>query len=135
MSALSSDPISSCSCSGQETEDGALGLTQEITGSQDDAASSDVEFLEPRTAEERAEEVEVELIPSSQVEPELLEVQKEDAEASPNAITNANSLFSDSVSKSFSSTPGYLANRWNTVQSSFSTPQVPQAPVFTTPPV
>ncbi|TVY47268.1 hypothetical protein LOCC1_G002097 [Lachnellula occidentalis] len=42
---------------------------------------------------------------------------------------------SESVTKSFSSTPGYLANRWNNINSSFSTPTSSQAPIFSTPPI
>jgi hypothetical protein len=38
-----------------------------------------------------------------------------------------------SAFKSFSSTPGYLANRWNATNSSFSTPASSQAKSFTTP--
>ena len=49
-------------------------------------------------------------------------------------ITEA-SLFSstDSVTKSFSSTPGYLANRWNAIDSSFSTPSSSHVATFETP--
>jgi len=36
--------------------------------------------------------------------------------------------------KSFSSTPGYLANRWNSINSSFSTPASSQAATFANPP-
>ena len=39
----------------------------------------------------------------------------------------------DHFVKSFNSTPGYLANRWNNMNSSFSTPAASQKPVFTTP--
>lgn len=39
----------------------------------------------------------------------------------------------DHFVKSFNSTPGYLANRWNNMNSSFSTPAASQNPLFTTP--
>lgn len=39
----------------------------------------------------------------------------------------------DTTTKSFSSTPGYLANRWNAYNSSFSSPSSSQTPAFTTP--
>lgn len=39
----------------------------------------------------------------------------------------------ENVFKSFSSTPGYLSNRWNTVSSAFSTPSSFRPSLFTTP--
>jgi hypothetical protein len=39
------------------------------------------------------------------------------------------------VIKSFSSTPGYLANRWSSINSSISTPASSQKPAFCTPPL
>lgn len=39
----------------------------------------------------------------------------------------------ENVFKSFSSTPGYLSNRWNTVNSALSTPYSFQSSLFTTP--
>ncbi|KAH8603064.1 hypothetical protein B0O99DRAFT_588114 [Bisporella sp. PMI_857] len=42
---------------------------------------------------------------------------------------------SESANKSFSSTPGYLANRWNASNTSFSTPLSSQIPQSITPPI
>ena len=45
----------------------------------------------------------------------------------------ASSFSNSGVFKSFSSTPGYLANRWNATRSSFSTPTSSQATPITNP--
>jgi len=51
---------------------------------------------------------------------------------SKNTQTSSFSI-TESVLKSFSSTPGYLSNRWNAVNSSFSTPPSSQIALFGTP--
>jgi hypothetical protein len=135
MPALSSDPVSSSSSSGPESEESGAG-SKEVIVSQEDIASHALELVEPRNADGNAEEdPELEVIPSSQVDPNLQEDLKEQADAVLEAMSNPNSSSSDNVSKSFSSTPGYLANRWNTMHSSFSTPSASQVPAATTPPV
>ncbi|KAI9650168.1 Homeobox protein yox1 [Ciborinia camelliae] len=48
------------------------------------------------------------------------------------AKENRSQLVSEVLSQSFSATPGYLANRWNTVNP-FSTPVAAQSVMFTTP--
>jgi hypothetical protein len=136
MPALSSDPVSSSSTSSQETEEGGARSTQETVASLEDLASSELEILESQNAKESTEiDAELEVIPSSQVDPELPEILKEEGDAILEALSNPNSSLSDNVSKSFSSTPGYLANRWNTMHSPFSTPTASQAPPITTPPL
>ncbi|EHK96950.1 putative Homeobox-leucine zipper protein ROC5 [Glarea lozoyensis 74030] len=135
MPALSSDPVSSSSSSGPESEENGAG-SKEVAAIQEDVASHALELVEPRNANGNVEEEpELEVIPSSQVDPDLREDLKEQADAVVEAMSNPNSSSSDNVSKSFSSTPGYLANRWNTMHSSFSTPSASQVPIATTPPV
>jgi hypothetical protein len=54
------------------------------------------------------------------------------------AISNTETSFlstTEGVAKSFSSTPGYLANRWNTANSSSSTPLSSQVAPLVTPPM
>jgi hypothetical protein len=47
--------------------------------------------------------------------------------------TEATPFSVESVIKSFSSTPGYLANRWNATNGSFSTPMSSQTASYVTP--
>jgi hypothetical protein len=139
MAALSSDPASTMgfgsSQSGGEPESSSQ---QEIASSQEETGSyqDEAEILHPEPVEER-----VEVAKSEEVEPiadkpaflpPLLRCQ-----ASPGiSITESSSIpATESVIKSFSSTPGYLANRWNSVNSSFSSPASSQLPTFCTPPV
>jgi hypothetical protein len=135
MPTLSSDPVSSSS-SGPEGEEDGKRSTQEVEDSQEELASNALEILKSQSAEESGQiDPELEVIPSSQVDPEVLEYLKDEVDATAEALSNPNSSLSDNVSKSFSSTPGYLSNRWNTMHSSFSTPSASQAPAVTTPPV
>jgi hypothetical protein len=135
MPALSSDPVSSPS-SGPEAEEDGKRSTQEGEDSHEEMASHALEVLKPRSAEEPEQiDPELEVIPSSQIDPEMQGNLKDEADMTVKALSNPNSSSSDNVSKSFSSTPGYLANRWNTMHSSFSSPSASQAPAATTPPV
>ena len=131
---MSSDPVSSSSSSGPESEDASAEVVLEVVASQEEPASQNPASIESQNVEVPGE-TELEVIPSSQVDPELQEDLKEEADAIVEALSNPNSSLSDTVSKSFSSTPGYLSNRWNTVNSSFSTPSSSQVPAVTTPPV
>jgi hypothetical protein len=140
MAALSSDPVSagvfSSSQNGGEQLD--AGSQQEIIGSQDENGScqDEVEILLPEPAVEhvdvtKKEEVEVVTDDRPIFLPPLLKRQ-----SSSTTFINESSLpMTESVVKSFSSTPGYLANRWNSVNSSFSSPASSQPPTFCTPQV
>ncbi|KAE9381474.1 hypothetical protein N431DRAFT_7078 [Stipitochalara longipes BDJ] len=140
MAALSSDPASSgvfsSSQSGGELESCSQ---QEIISSQGESGShqDEVEILLPESTVERVdvaknEEVKVFTDDRPVFLPPLLRRQ-----ASSAASINENSSLptTESVIKSFSSTPGYLANRWNSVNSSFSSPASFQQPTFCTPQV
>ena len=139
MAALSSDPASimifSSSQSGGDLESSSQ---QELYSSQEDAKScqDEVEPLLPEAAEQC-----VEALKSTDVEtavdepvsrPPLLKRQASSGiSTAPDSSTNV----TESVIKSFSSTPGYLANRWNFSHSSFSSPASSQLPIFSTPPM
>ncbi|KAN0122498.1 hypothetical protein V8E51_000824 [Hyaloscypha variabilis] len=141
MAALSSDPVSagvfSSSQNGEEQLD--AGSQQEIIGSQDENGScqDEVEILLPEPAVEHVditEKEEVEVVTDDRpiFLPPLLKHQS----SSTTFINESSSLpTTESVVKSFSSTPGYLANRWNSVNSSFSSPASSQQPTFCTPQV
>ncbi|CAG8950338.1 hypothetical protein HYFRA_00006831 [Hymenoscyphus fraxineus] len=141
MTALSSDPISASCSSSQGASDRASSPRQEEpTNSQEGFTSPQEkeEFLDPRNDEESARAI---------IEKEQPILEKEDStipiatpitercEDSVVATSSTNSSFSEYVSKSFSSTPGYLSNRWNSVHvgNSFSAPSSAQATKITTP--
>lgn len=131
--------------SSQSAEDPEPSSQVEVVASQEDAGScqNEVEVLEPGPTEmeniiEPEKSVEVEVQVEAVVEqvaaslpPPLL------CQASSGTSYTESSSFSatENAAKSFSSTPGYLANRWNAFNSSFSTPSSSQVPTFATPPM
>jgi hypothetical protein len=142
MAALSSDPAPIGEiCSSQNKAEARTGSQQEPeNSSQEEVGSSqEVEVVEvdvekrvivvKNGSEDKEIQEELPSLPTSSAASELQ-----------NAAVNSSiesSAFSatDSVTKSFTSTPGYLANRWNTGNSSFSTPTSSEAPIFSTPPM
>jgi len=141
MAALSSDPASAGAFSSSQSgvEQFESSSQQEILGSQDENGScqDEVEILLPDEPLERVsvaqkEETEVIIEERPAFLPPLLKRQASSAIS----INETSSLpTAESVVKSFSSTPGYLANRWNSVNSSFSSPASSQQPALSTPQV
>ena len=127
IAALSSDPASAIAPTGsQSSENGGMGSEQDdLTGSQEKDIASSQELEKPEVSAVREERVQVTEEESSQAMSSVpssvpsLKTQNSGGITS----TEASSFsISDSVVKSFSSTPGYLANRWNAVHSFSSTP-------------
>ncbi|KAF4627155.1 hypothetical protein G7Y89_g11003 [Cudoniella acicularis] len=138
MAALSSDPITGiASCTNSEAMEARSSSQEEAISSQEEVgcpegseATEPVRMdSNPGFVQSEAKVDSEEKLPSlnrPNIAPEVL-----------SSITTANesTSFTESVTKSFSSTPGYLANRWNNISSSFSTPASSQAPTFLTPPI
>ncbi|TVY12779.1 Homeobox protein YOX1 [Lachnellula arida] len=140
MAALSSDPAPIEEFPSSQTMVGAGTSSQQeaVFSSQEDIGSSqEVEAMETHK-EKRVDLVNVskEVVEETQPLLPTLDASSEvdvtiiDSSAEPSSCSA-----SESVTKSFSSTPGYLANRWNNINSSFSTPTPSQAPIFSTPPM
>lgn len=137
MTPLSSDPISASSGSSQ-ADRASSPRQEEPINSQEELASSQEkeEYLDPRNEDESARDM---------IEKEQPILEKEESPIpltnllvesrdDPAAVTSsANSPFSENVSKSFSSTPGYLSNRWNSVHVGSSSSAPPPTPKNTTP--
>jgi hypothetical protein len=140
MVALSSDPASIEELSSSQTVVGAGTSSQQeaVTSSQEEAGSSqEVEAMETHK-EKRVDVVKLseELVGEAQpLLPTLNAASEIQAAVVGSSAESSSFSATESVTKSFSSTPGYLANRWNTINSSFSTPTSPQAPTFSTPPM
>jgi hypothetical protein len=138
MAALSSDPASiilfSSSQSGGEPE---ATSQKEVISSQEDTSSSPdmVEILLPEPAKERVEVAMGEGVDAvTNDKPAFFSPNMKHQASSGISITESSSMSTtESVIKSFSSTPGYLANRWNSINSSFSSPAPSQQPTFSTP--
>lgn len=141
MAALSSDPapIEEVSSS-QIVVDAETSLEQEASSHEEVGCSQEVETIEVHK-QKRVEIVRKHL-------EEILVAAKQPSLPTPNSTSEVDGVVSasaeassfsvtDSVTKSFSSTPGYLANRWNSMSnsfsSSFSTPTSSQVPTFSTP--
>jgi hypothetical protein len=140
MAALSSDPASIMAFSNSQSGGGELESSsqQEMNSSQDDTGScqDEAEILLPEQAEERVktskkEGIELITLHRPAFLPPLLKHQ----DSSAALVNESSSPTTESVIKSFSSTPGYLANRWNSINSSFSTPAPSQQTTFCTPPL
>jgi hypothetical protein len=140
MAALSSDPASimafSSSQTGEELEPSSQ---QEMISSQEETGScqDEAEILLSEPAEQRvkvAKRDESDAVAEGRPAflPPLLKHQPSSAIS---INENSSLTTTESVFKSFSSTPGYLANRWNSVNSSFSTPASSHQPTFCTPPL
>jgi hypothetical protein len=139
MAALSSDPASimifGSSQSGGEPEPSSQ---QEIVNSQERTGSyqDEVEIMNPEPAEARVEVAKSEEVEPVADRPVFLPPPLKRQASSGISVTESSSMpTTESVIKSFSSTPGYLANRWNSVNSSFSSPASSQQPTFCTPPM
>lgn len=133
MAALSSDPASMMMfSSSQSTADARLSSQLERRSSQV-SAKEDVNASGLTAFEEPNKVIEQPVRPSSQPIMSLPPILKQSSSGISLPETSSYSA-SEGVLKSFSSTPGYLANRWNAVSSSFSTPasSLPQ-PMFTPP--
>jgi hypothetical protein len=139
MSALSSDPIPMPPySSSQSAIDFVPNSQPEHANSQDqDDRSSCHEGVDVSHSAERPVSSQSEdLVPLasdnvSQVPP-TPRPQGSSASSAPDAVSSS---LDESVIKSFSSTPGYLANRWNTTGSSFSTPPSSHFLTSITPPM
>lgn len=138
---MSSDPAPIGEiCSSQNKAEARTGSQQEPeNSSQEEAGSSqEVEAVEV-SMEKRVDVVKntsegkeiegLQLLPPSSAASELHNA------AVNSSIESSSFSATESVTKSFTSTPGYLANRWNTGNSSFSTPTSSEAPMFSTPPM
>lgn len=72
--------------------------------------------------------------PGSQISvPSILPTLKAQSSSEISSTQTSLLTVTETVSKSFSSTPGYIANRWNTVNSSYSTPSSSYTAPFATP--
>jgi hypothetical protein len=109
-----------------------------ITNAEKDSANSQ-EFPEPSKTQQVVERVEDRKLEpamvmestTSTLPPPIPSLKREPSAGI--SGTEGSSFYIESVSKSFSSTPGYLANRWNAANSSFSTPASSQQAQFITP--
>lgn len=133
MAALSSDPASMLLfSSSQATTDAGPSSQQERRSSQD-SGKEEVDAPKPSVIEELSKVIEQPVQPSFEPIISLPPTLKQSSSAMSLPEISSFSV-SESVLKSFSSTPGYLANRWNSVSGSFSTPasSLPQ-PMLTPP--
>ena len=127
-----SGPIFSSS---QSIEDNSGSSQDDVLDSQQKVATEPEELpgtSELRHVEERVGFVDVELVKESSSLPTSV-VPSRRAASSGVLASEGSSLPTENVFKSFSSTPGYLANRWNAGGGSFLTPAHAQAPQFITP--
>jgi hypothetical protein len=141
MAALSSDPA--CAMvfsSSQGLEEPALRSQESTIGSQDNETTSlrvqdDLVPQEPPTVEEYSESTKEE--PANSESNNSLPQSNLRTQSSPEISSTEAGPFSatQSVIKTFSSTPGYLANRWNMANSSASTPSSSQNAPLVTPPM
>lgn len=140
MAALSSDPASIIAfSSSQHGGDLEPGSQQEMISSQEETGScqGEVEISLPEPVVERVQvATKVEAEPIANDRTTFLPPPLKRQPSSATSISESSSLpTTESVIKSFSSTPGYLANRWNSVNSSFSSPASSQQPTICTPQV
>jgi hypothetical protein len=109
-----------------------------MISSQEEIKSCEVEaeMLLPNPAEERVNVAKEEAVFGVESRPAFLPPLLKRQSSSATSVNESSSLpTTENVFKSFSSTPGYLANRWNSVNSSFSTPASSSQPTFRTPPL
>lgn len=139
LAGLSSDPASAPIFRSQNMEEPPSPQEDEAFNTQelDNANAQELPDLsEPQHVETRVEAAKdepervTENTPSS-LPPSILALSPEPSSGI--AGIEGSSFPVKSVFKSFSSTPGYLANRWNTIHSTFSTPTSSQPAQFTTP--
>ncbi|KAK2628056.1 hypothetical protein QTJ16_002702 [Diplocarpon rosae] len=143
MASMSSDSDNALEYRGSQGEEKLEASSQaEVVASQENNQNheEEVEFAQAKPAERLAKpekEVEAEAEVQAGVEqvtaplpPRLLHQNSSEVSvAEPSSFSATNS-----AAKSFPSTPGYLANRRNAVNSSFSTPSSSQVPKISTPP-
>ncbi len=139
--ALSSDPVSMLPPNSSQNLEEPMSSSQEQPSSQDrDETSScqyEIDELRPEAAEEGLDFGKDEAAVLDFPEEKVCFPPTPKQEASSGIMnTEASSVsVTENVIKSFSSTPGYLANRWNNINSSFSTPPSSKLPPLTTPPM
>lgn len=131
MAALSSDPaqmmgMSSSHSSQEPNQDAQVEVVEDKS-----------QTTQVNTPEQNAcESIETTYIEMSEVPAESTLPRPASLKRRSSAISlNEGSSFTgqDHFVKSFNSTPGYLSNRWNNMNSSFSSPAATQKPSFTTP--
>lgn len=143
MAALSSDPAPMLPFgSSQITAELPSSSQQEPLSTEDfDDSSScqdEVDILQPAQTVERPQSSQSERTSSAAVEVTAAALPPASkSHGSPSIFTAdvVSSSVDETVIKSFSSTPGYLANRWNSMNSSFTTPSSSQLPPSITPPM
>jgi hypothetical protein len=141
MAALSSDPASLLPLGSSQTVEETGPGSQEERPSSQDSCQEEVDAVEPIAAEEPVaaevgepakaaqEPVQPALEPVTSLPPTLKRQSSGDSPPESSSYSVTQNVFT-----SFSSTPGYLANRWNSINSSFSTPASSQpVPLFTPP--
>lgn len=136
MAALSSDPDSAFHFSSSQNP------ADVAPDSQSDPAQTQ-ENDETEVDREESEKVQPEPIlehPISSQREKLSQLAENAMSFMPSSLSRQGSGVSttdvdDSVVKSFTSTPGYLANRWNNYNSSSSTPPSSHIPTTSTPPM
>ncbi|KUJ22720.1 uncharacterized protein LY89DRAFT_680839 [Mollisia scopiformis] len=135
MAALSSDPASMLVFNSSQTVGEPGPSSQQERSSSQESCQEEPEAVEPKAPSEPAKPIEQTVQPLSDPAitlPATLEHQTSSGYSLPETISTS---VNDNVIKSFSSTPGYLANRWNSVSSSFSTPASSQPAQMFTPPI
>lgn len=133
MAALSSDPAQMMGLSSsQSTQEPNQGSQVEMFEEEEESHTTQVNTPEQIAC--KAIEIannEVSEVPTEPTLPQLNSLKRRSSAIS----LDEGSSFTgqDHFVKSFNSTPGYLSNRWNNVNSSFSSPAATQKPTFTTP--
>ena len=107
----------------------------ELSSSQENSGQNEVEFSQavaeyvkvgkPDVVEAAEEDNAVPLLPTL----------KHNSSSGTSYPQGSSLLTTESVTRSFSSTPGYLANRWKSINSSLSTPPSSLGAATATPPV
>jgi len=126
MAAFSSDPVQFAGVSSSPSQPAAQSTRSDVNGSpEEESQTSRVELSTPHHPIIRDfGHVEVDgPVDISFPRPHLHKQRSSSATNTP-----GESFSGSDVLKSFSSTPGYLANRWNSTNSSFSTPATSQKP-------
>ena len=138
LCALSSDPASGSNFNSSHSMDGSLGSSQEdaMFNSQEREVVNSEDLPEPPHTEQVHEHVQiksVELVEESTATSLPQSLPALSQELSRVTGTESSSFSAQNAVKSFSSTPGYLVNRWNATSVSCSTPVSAQTTQFVTP--
>ncbi len=138
MPALSSDPVITMPFSSSQSSGETIPSSQPepVTTEEGNEKSVDeAEVLRQKTQDDHAVEmakVASELVADEEV-PSLPPMLKRQSSS---GLSFASSFSTpENAVTTFSPTPGYLANRWNSINSSFSIPISSQQAIFETPPV